>query len=104
MGRQCDRIPAPEVFKVGLTLMGIMTSRGRNIERMELTVKHTAYLLAAVLLPVSAAAQQSPFDRQAADKEAVCNLCQSKQYVELRFLHHHGLSAEKISVDKVAVV
>lgn len=64
-GGACDQIPVPGVFKASPTLKGIMTDRGSNLEltRVELKVKRTAYLLAAVLLPVSAAAQQDPSER-----------------------------------------
>ena len=46
-------------------MKGVMTDRGRDMEvtKMEITMKRTAYLLAAALLPVSATAQQDPSER-----------------------------------------
>ena len=59
------RFRFPGVFRASFALKGVMTNRGSNTEltKMELTVKRIAYLAAAALSPVSAAAQQDPSDR-----------------------------------------
>lgn len=58
----CDQVRVRGVFRASLTVKGVTTDRGRNLEP---TMKRTAYMLAVALLPVSAAAQQDPSERLA---------------------------------------